>query len=67
MPTPENPNTGGCSYNTPYSCPRLEIHPVVLATIEDSDEGSDNDDQSHRDPNDDFRDPDLDDILEDID
>ncbi|XP_012442176.1 uncharacterized protein LOC105767211 [Gossypium raimondii] len=52
-PTPENPNT--------------EIHPEVLATIEDCDEGSDNDDQSHRDPNDDFSDPDLDDIPEDID
>ncbi|XP_016740192.1 uncharacterized protein [Gossypium hirsutum] len=64
-PTPENPNTGGCSYNTPYSSHCLEIHPEVLATIEDCDEGSDNDDQSH--PNDNFSDPDLDDILEDID
>ncbi|PPD80906.1 hypothetical protein GOBAR_DD22169 [Gossypium barbadense] len=35
--------------------------------IKDGDEGSDNDDQSHRDPNDDFSDPNLDDILEDID
>ncbi|KAH1072496.1 hypothetical protein J1N35_024824 [Gossypium stocksii] len=34
-----------------------EIHPEVLATIEDIDEGSDNDDRSHRDPNDDFSDP----------
>ncbi|XP_012472493.1 uncharacterized protein LOC105789672 [Gossypium raimondii] len=66
-PTPENPNTGGCSYNTPYSSHCLEIHLEVLATIEDCDEGSDNDDQSHRDPNDKFSDPDLDDIPEDID
>ncbi|MFQ6661985.1 hypothetical protein Gotur_029962, partial [Gossypium turneri] len=65
--TPENPNTGGCSYNTPYSSHCLEIHSEVLATIEDCDEGSNNDDQSHRDPNDDFSDPDLDDIPEDID
>ncbi|PPR84038.1 hypothetical protein GOBAR_AA36675 [Gossypium barbadense] len=34
---------------------------------EDGDEGSDNDDQSHRDPNDDFSDPDLDYIIEDVD
>ncbi|PPR92240.1 hypothetical protein GOBAR_AA28436 [Gossypium barbadense] len=34
---------------------------------EEGDEGSDNDDQSHRDLNDDFSDPDLDDIPEDID
>ncbi|XP_017617579.1 uncharacterized protein LOC108462092 [Gossypium arboreum] len=67
MPTPENPNTGRCSYNIPNPCPRLEIHPEVLATIEYGDEGSDNDDQSHRDPNDDFSDLDLDDIPEDID
>ncbi|MFQ6621825.1 hypothetical protein Gotur_002740, partial [Gossypium turneri] len=67
MPTPENPNTGGCSYNIPNSCTCLEIHPEVLATIEDGDEGFDNDDQSHFDPNDDFSDPDLDDIPEDID
>ncbi|MFQ6650428.1 hypothetical protein Gotur_023476, partial [Gossypium turneri] len=65
--TPENRNTGGCSYNTPYLCHRLEIHPEVLASIEDCDEGSDNDDQSHHDPNNDFVDPDLDDIPEDID
>ncbi|MFQ6636025.1 hypothetical protein Gotur_014121, partial [Gossypium turneri] len=67
MPTPKNPNTSGCSYNTPDSCSRLKIYPEVLATIEDSDEGFDNDDQSHHDPNDDFSDPDLDDIPEDID
>ncbi|MFQ6650359.1 hypothetical protein Gotur_022965, partial [Gossypium turneri] len=67
MPTLENPNIGGCSYNIPNPCPRLEIHPEVLTIIEDGDERSDNDDQSHRDPNDDFSDPDLDDILEDID
>ncbi|XP_016700027.1 uncharacterized protein [Gossypium hirsutum] len=66
-PTPENPNTGGCSYNTLYSSHCLEIHPEVLATIEHCDEGSDNDDQSHRDPNDDFSDLDLNDIPEDID
>ncbi|PPS15773.1 hypothetical protein GOBAR_AA04803 [Gossypium barbadense] len=67
MATPENPNTGRCSYNISNSCTFLEIHPKVLATIEDDDEWSDNDDQSHSDPNDDFSDPDLDDILEDID
>ncbi|MFQ6632776.1 hypothetical protein Gotur_010558 [Gossypium turneri] len=67
MPTPKNPNTGGCSYNTPDSGPHLKIHPEVLATIKDSDEGSDNDDQSYRDPNDDFSEPDLDDISKDID
>ncbi|MFQ6651438.1 hypothetical protein Gotur_023769, partial [Gossypium turneri] len=67
VPTLENPNTGGCLYNTPYSSHCLEIHPEVLATIEDCDEGSDNDDQSHCDPNDDFSDPDLNDIPEDID
>ncbi|KAH1113910.1 hypothetical protein J1N35_007288 [Gossypium stocksii] len=43
------------------------IHPEVLATIEDGDEGFNNDDQSHHDPNDDFSDPDLDGIPEDID
>ncbi|KAH1129983.1 hypothetical protein J1N35_001361 [Gossypium stocksii] len=47
-------------------CPRLEIHPEVLATIEDGDEGSDSDDQSHRDLNDNFSDPDLDNIPKDI-
>ncbi|MFQ6657065.1 hypothetical protein Gotur_026892 [Gossypium turneri] len=44
MPTPENPNTGGCPYNIPNSCTRLEIHPEVLTTIKDGDKGSDNDD-----------------------
>ncbi|KAK5839970.1 hypothetical protein PVK06_008830 [Gossypium arboreum] len=53
MPTLKNPNT--------------EIHLEVLATIEDGDEGSDNDDESHCDPNDDFSDPDLEYILEYID
>ncbi|MFQ6642433.1 hypothetical protein Gotur_017615, partial [Gossypium turneri] len=67
MPTLENLNIGGCSYNIPNPCPRLKIHPEVLATIEDGDEGPDNDDQSHRDPNNDFSDPDLDNIPEDID
>ncbi|MFQ6636355.1 hypothetical protein Gotur_013687, partial [Gossypium turneri] len=67
MPTPENPNIDGCSYNIPNSCTCLEIHLEVLATIEDGDEGSDNDDQSHHDPNDNFSDPDLDDIPKDID
>ncbi|KAH1098462.1 hypothetical protein J1N35_015383 [Gossypium stocksii] len=67
MLTLENLNTGGCSYNILNLCPHLEIHLEVLATIEDSDKGSNNDDQSHRDPNDDFSDPDLDDIPEDID
>ncbi|MFQ6667201.1 hypothetical protein Gotur_033302, partial [Gossypium turneri] len=71
MPTPENPNTDGCLYNIPNSCTRLEIrleiHPEVLATIKDGDEGSDNEDQSHRDPSDNFSDPDLDDIHKDID
>ncbi|MFQ6650839.1 hypothetical protein Gotur_023056 [Gossypium turneri] len=38
MSTVENPNTGGSSYNIPNLCTRLEIHPEVLATIEDSDE-----------------------------
>ncbi|MFQ6633257.1 hypothetical protein Gotur_011100, partial [Gossypium turneri] len=66
MPTPENPNTTGCSYNIPNSCTHLEIHLEVLVTIEDGDEGSDNNDQSHHDPNDDFSDLDLDDIPEDI-
>ncbi|KAH1128986.1 hypothetical protein J1N35_000364 [Gossypium stocksii] len=45
----------------------FEIHLEVLATIEDGDEGSDNDDQSHCDPKNYFSYPDLDDILEDID
>ncbi|KAH1063434.1 hypothetical protein J1N35_028421 [Gossypium stocksii] len=27
MPTPENPNTSGCSYYIPNTCTRLEIHP----------------------------------------
>ncbi|MFQ6664589.1 hypothetical protein Gotur_031654, partial [Gossypium turneri] len=67
MPTPENPNTSRCSYNIPNSCTRLEIHPEVLATIENGDEGYDNDDQSHCNLNDDFSDPDLDDIPKDID
>ncbi|KAH1032613.1 hypothetical protein J1N35_044787 [Gossypium stocksii] len=66
MPSPENPNTSGCSYNIPNSCTHLDIHPEVLATIENGDKGFDNDDQSYRDPNDDFNDPDLDDIPEDI-
>ncbi|PPS10100.1 hypothetical protein GOBAR_AA10539 [Gossypium barbadense] len=67
IPTPENTNTGGCSYNIPNLCTRLEIHPEVLAIIEDGDEGSDNHDQFHCDPNDDFSDPNLDDISKDID
>ncbi|KAH1097279.1 hypothetical protein J1N35_014200 [Gossypium stocksii] len=67
MPTTKNLNTGGCSYNIPNSCPRLEIHPEVLASIEDGDKGSDNDNQSHCDPNDDFSYPNLDDITEEID
>ncbi|MFQ6655748.1 hypothetical protein Gotur_026168 [Gossypium turneri] len=36
-PTPENPNTSRCSYNPLYSSHCLEIHPKVLATIEDCD------------------------------
>ncbi|PPD73632.1 hypothetical protein GOBAR_DD29445 [Gossypium barbadense] len=39
----------------------------MVIPAKDSDKGSDNDDQSHRDPNNDFSDPDLDDIPEDID
>ncbi|PPS12195.1 hypothetical protein GOBAR_AA08449 [Gossypium barbadense] len=67
MPTPKNPNTDGCLYNIPNSCTRLDIHIEVLATIKDGDEGSDNEDQSHCDPHNDFNDLNLDDILEDID
>ncbi|KAH1032459.1 hypothetical protein J1N35_044633 [Gossypium stocksii] len=46
---------------------QTQIHLEVLVTIEDGDKGFDNDDQSHYDPNDDFSDPNLDDIPEDID
>ncbi|KAH1098430.1 hypothetical protein J1N35_015351 [Gossypium stocksii] len=54
------------SYNIPIPCPYLKINPKVLATIEDSHEGSDNEEQSHY-GNKDFSDPNLDDIREDID
>ncbi|MFQ6643726.1 hypothetical protein Gotur_017968 [Gossypium turneri] len=67
MPNPEKPNIGGCSYNIPNSCTCLEIHLEVLATIKDGDEWFDNEYQSHHDPNDDFSDLNLDDILKDID
>ncbi|KAH1031779.1 hypothetical protein J1N35_043953 [Gossypium stocksii] len=54
------------AYNIPIPCSRLEIHPKVLATIEDGNEGSDNEEQSHYD-NEDFNYLNLDDIYEDID
>ncbi|KAH1057067.1 hypothetical protein J1N35_035132 [Gossypium stocksii] len=64
--TPKNPSYGGCSYNISILCLRLEIHLKVLAIIEDGDERFNNEEQSHHDNND-FSDPDLDDIPKNID
>ncbi|KAK5833007.1 hypothetical protein PVK06_016816 [Gossypium arboreum] len=68
LQTPENSNYGGCSYNVPIPCHHLEIHPEVLATTEDGDEGSDNEGSDKEGfDSEDLSDPDLDDIPKDID
>ncbi|KAH1122586.1 hypothetical protein J1N35_005746, partial [Gossypium stocksii] len=72
LQTPKNPKYSKCSYNVPIPCPDLEIHPEVLATIEDRKEGSDNEKQfDHEEQSEHdieyLSDPDLDDIPEDID
>ncbi|KAK5846000.1 hypothetical protein PVK06_002266 [Gossypium arboreum] len=64
LQTPKNSNYGRCSYNIPISCPCLEIYPEVLGAIANGDEGFDNEDQSHQD-NEDFSDPNLNEIPED--
>ncbi|KAK5793840.1 hypothetical protein PVK06_035000 [Gossypium arboreum] len=65
LQTPENLNYDGCSYNILISCPCQEIHPKTFGTIEDSNEGFENEDQSHHD-NEYFNDLNLDEIPEDI-
>ncbi|KAH1129019.1 hypothetical protein J1N35_000397 [Gossypium stocksii] len=66
LQTPKNPNCGGCSYNISILCPRLKIHPEVLDTVADKDKRFGIEDQSHHD-NEDFSEPDLDEIPKGID
>lgn len=62
----ENPHYSGIAYNNPILSPCLEIHPELMGINEEGEEGPNNDGHCHHD-DEDFSDPDLDEVSEDID